>query len=423
MKQIILLISILSCLISCSTSVDTKNIILTNNSDRERADEALVINRNQLKSANKALLPAIKNSKGEWISSQIDDLDKDGKWDELAFVYSFQPNEQVTLSIEWISAESYPIFTPRTNARYGKMLSPGNIVILKTDSHGKDNLARGAGYPYQTDGPAWENDKMGFRHYFDGRNVRDVFGKRTDRMVMDTVGIRSDGIVGDTYHELNWWGRDIMSGGNSLGLGGIALQTPDSLIRLGVTIDKVTDNIDSTRYTLIVNGPVRSIFSLDFYGWDIDGKKVNVNETMTIWAGKFGYENVIKTSTLPKNSYLVTGIVNNLNNMPYEQTEVGTYKLMATHDKQTYDKTWYMGMGMLIGQDNFIDTFEVSESGKEITSTWYAKLKPNKKNEYCFNCYAVWELTDERFTNRQYFLEMMYRYANDLSNKIILEIQ
>ncbi|MFV0331342.1 MAG: DUF4861 domain-containing protein [Dysgonomonas sp.] len=419
MKQILRLILILPCLISCSTSVDTKNIILANNSDRERVDEVFIINRNQLKSANKTLLPAIKNSTGEWIPSQIDDLDKDGEWDELAFVYSFQPNEQVTLSIEWIPAESYPVFTPRTNARYGKMLSPGNIVILKTDLHGKDNLARGAGYPYQTDGPAWENDKMGFRHYFDGRNVRDIFGKRTDKMVMDTVGIRSDGIVGDTYHELRWWGRDIMSGGNSIGLGGIALQTPDSLIRLGVTIDKTTDNIDSTRYTLVTNGPVRSIFKLDFYGWDIKGEKIDVDEKITIWAGKFGYENIIKTSTLPQGTNLVTGIVNSFNDKPYEQAEIGDYKLMATHDKQTYDKIWYMGMGLLIPRNNFVETFEVSKSGSGITTTWCAKLKPNENEEYHFNCYAAWELTDERFTDREYFLKMMRTYTDNLNNKIV----
>ena len=73
------------------------------------------------------------------------------------------------------------------------------------------------------DGIAWENDKMGFRHYFDGRNCRDVFGKRVSDMVLDTVGIRPEGIPGDTYHVLAGWGRDIMSAANSFGLGGLAV--------------------------------------------------------------------------------------------------------------------------------------------------------------------------------------------------------
>jgi len=32
--------------------------------------------------------------------------------------------------------------------------------------------------PCQTDGPTWKKDKVGFRHYFDGRNSKDLFGKR-----------------------------------------------------------------------------------------------------------------------------------------------------------------------------------------------------------------------------------------------------
>ena len=58
---------------------------------------------------------------------------------------------------------------------------------------------------------------MGFRHYFDGRNCRDVFGKRIPDLVLDTVGIRPDGTPGDTYHVLRPWGRDIMSAANSFG--------------------------------------------------------------------------------------------------------------------------------------------------------------------------------------------------------------
>lgn len=80
--------------------------------------------------------------------------------------------------MEWLTPEKYPVFAPRTNVRYGKMTSPGIIEELSRDAHDKHNLPRGSEmYPYQMDGPVWENDKMGFRQYFDGRNCCDVFGK------------------------------------------------------------------------------------------------------------------------------------------------------------------------------------------------------------------------------------------------------
>lgn len=185
-------------------------------------------------------------------------------------MYNIKGKETLNLQVEWIDKTQYPIFSHRTNVHFGKMKSPGVIEEKQTEVHGKENLARGGDpdhpYPYQTDGPSWENDKMGFRHYFDGRNCRDVFGKRIPDIVLDTVGIQPDGTPGDTYHVLRQWGRDIMSAANSFGLGGIAVQLPDTLLRMGVAIEQTTDNIDSTRYTLVCKGPVRSIFKLDFYG-------------------------------------------------------------------------------------------------------------------------------------------------------------
>ncbi|NDW08217.1 DUF4861 domain-containing protein [Dysgonomonas sp. 520] len=420
MKKISVILSAFICLCSgIMPAFAQREIVISNNSKSERIDEAFVIKRSQFKDVEQAMLPALKDDKGQWVACQVDDLDGDGNWDELAFVYSLKSGETASLNIEWVDANDYPQFMQRTNVRYGKMTSPGRVEILPTDVHGKYNLARGEGYPYQTDGPAWENDKMGFRHYIDGRNVRDVFGKRTPLMVMDSVGIRKDGTPGDTYHEMKWWGRDIMSGARSVGLGGIALQTPDSLIRLGVPIEEVTDNVDSTRYTVVVNGPVRSIFKLDFYGWDIYGRKVDVHETMTIWAGKYGYENVITTSALPEGANLVTGIVNNFNDMPYTQEKTGEYQMMTTHDKQTYDKGWYMGMSLLIDQDNWVNTFEAPKTGNGITTTWCANLKPDAKGEYRFNCYAAWELTDNRFADKDFYLDMIRKYAQELSNKIV----
>ena len=259
---------------------------------------------------------------------------------------------------------------------------------------------------------------MGYRHYFDGRNVRDIFGKTTNLMVMDSVGIQEDGYVGNTYHVEAWWGRDIMSGGRSFGLGGIALQKGDSLIRLGVTMEQTTNNIDETFYKVISSGPVRSIFRLNFNGWEVDGEKIDVEETMTIWAGKYGYENKVRLSHLPEGSRLVTGIVNDFNDMPYIRKDVGNYKLMMTHDKQTYDKVWYMGMALMVDKENWTGVeFEAPKQGSGILTTWCTELKPNSNGEYNFNCCAAWEITDQRFTQREYFDSVVTEYADELSNK------
>ncbi len=403
--------ALLFALIACTSITATtkqQTLQLSNPLNIDRADESFIIKRNQLVGGTKSTLPIVKDACGKLVASQVDDLNGDGKWDELAFVYSFKAKENAKLCITWVKADKYPSFTKRTNVRFGKMISPGKVVGLLTDSHGKYNLPRGTGYPYQMDGPAWENDLVGFRHYFDGRNCRDFFGKKMKSMALDTVGIRPNGTPGDTYHVMADWGRDVMSVASSFGLGGLAIQTPDSLLRLGIVVAKTTDNIDSTRFTCLTNGVVRSMFRLDFFGWDVQGTKVNLSATITIWAGKYCYENLVTTSKLPANSHLVTGIVDNNNNQPeIENNDNPRYVSMITHDKQTYNKVWYMGMALIIPKSNFISTFEAPKSNSDIITTWCVKLNPNKSNEYRYNVYGAWELQDSNFCNRDFFVNLI----------------
>lgn len=64
------------------------------------------------------------------------------------------------------------------------------------------------------EGPGWESDKVGYRLYLDGRNVIDIFGKKTPDLVLQNVG------RGEDYHAMADWGMDILKVGNSLGAGG-----------------------------------------------------------------------------------------------------------------------------------------------------------------------------------------------------------
>ena len=59
---------------------------------------------------------------------------------------------------------------------------------------------------YKAEGPVWENDKVGFRIYFDQRNAKDIFGKTKPQIVLDTVGNAGDKF----YHHLDSaWGMEI----------------------------------------------------------------------------------------------------------------------------------------------------------------------------------------------------------------------
>lgn len=403
----------------------TQMVTLDNASSRPRTDEAFTLNRSQFDDewVKRDLWPALIIDDA-FIPSQVDDLDGDGSWDQLAFVCDLKPFEKKMMTVVWVAPADYPAFPIRTHAHFG-LLDQNNVVQSVTEyGHGKEHLARGGDplkpYPYQTDGPNWENDKMGFRHYFDGRNCRDVFGKLVPDMVLENVGIQENGLPGDTYHVMAPWGRDIMSATNSFGLGGLALSRPDTLIRLGVLISERTDNVDSTALRIVTRGPVRSIIQFEYMGWDLGDTKVDVHQTVTIWAGKYGYENVVTTSPLPNDASLITGIVCNFNNKPQrlEKYEGGSYMSMTTHDHQTYNKEWVMGMSLIFPAAQFIDTFNAPERSEGLGWTWCLKMKPSPDDAYHFNAYAAWEISDARFADSAYYFDMIDTYARNLMEPV-----
>lgn len=422
MKKILLALVALAA-VSCAGGNRQRTVQVTNPIQDERTDEAVVLTRAQLAPVEETTIPAVKDAAGNYVPSQVDDLDGDGTWDELAFVIDLAGGETAALQIVWVAPADYPQFPVRTNVRYGKMTSPGRIEELKSDIHYKDELyeLNVPGYPYQMDGIAWENDKSAYRHYYDGRNNKDFFGKRTPEMVLDSVGIRPNGYPGDTYHVWADWGRDIMSVGSSFGIGGLAAWVNDStLVKLGRTNLQVPDVIDSTRYTLLAEGPVRSRFALDFYGWEVNGSKIDLRQETTIWAGRYQYENKVIAPTLPAGVSLVTGFLYNFNDMPLEELSFEKYLGMATHDFQSYDKEFIMGMGLLLPKAGVQKLFTTPEYIPEevLSRTWCAQLRLDAQGEITYYPLAAWEHGDERFKDREFFLNLVRAEGNKLDNPV-----
>lgn len=408
--------------LSAFTMLANQTITIQNPSNFERIDESMVLHRNQLiVPLDKNLVPVLKDNTNHFVASQLDTISSANSWDELAFVVDLKSLEKKELTIYWVKKSDYPHFTMRTNIRMGKL----NARTMKIEDKKSDTIGKSlywikdkTPYPYQMDGPAWENDKMGFRQYFDGRNSRDIYGKRVTDMVLDTVGIKPDGLPGDTYHVLAPWGRDIYSCANSFGMGGIGLLYKDKFYRLGILRTDTLGIIDQTSFRILAEGPVRSVFVIQYKGCETPFGKINISHKTTIWAGKIGYESEITTARLPKDCYLITGMVTNFNNQPtIEKTIANQEHLMITHDKQTYNKEYYLGLSLLFPKKEFIESFDL----KEIQS-WCVKLKPYS-GKYSFNVYATWEMQDPKSKSSDYFVDLIEKEAQKISAPVIVSLK
>ncbi|NOY96874.1 MAG: DUF4861 domain-containing protein, partial [Chlorobi bacterium] len=149
----------------------------------ERVDELVVLTRSQLAgktTLQQGMLPVFTVG-GEFAPSQVDDLDGDGEWDEVALLLDFQPNEKIEAEVGFVTAGSYPKFVKRTNLRLG--IVQGGHSYKEVDYYKAPTCKDGFKIIAQGESVSWENDKIGFRDYFDCRNVKDLFGKLTEARI------------------------------------------------------------------------------------------------------------------------------------------------------------------------------------------------------------------------------------------------
>lgn len=345
-------------------------------------------------------LPVVKDQSGNYIPSQADDLDGDGNWDELFFMVGLGAGEEKEVFVSFVNKEDYPSFETRTNIRFAKKDEDYREVEFATrETHAVNTETQKV---WQMEGIAWENDKVGFRNYFDRRNGMDIFGKVTEDMVLDEVGYKDN----PSYHEYNPdWGVDVLKVGNSLGAGSIAFLYKDSLYRVG-------DNGTGT-CRVLVEGPLRSIFRFEFKEWKMGDRALNVVHDVSIEAGKHYYKSEVTYAGTDEPLQLVTGIVNKKSDALHEVT-AENFRAFYTHDLQSEDTTM-LGMGILVSKNDFLGTSTTRDTGEGITETYCVHLAAEEGKPVSYRFYSVWEREDEKWKEAAAFGAFLEEEAKSAS--------
>ncbi|WET02250.1 DUF4861 domain-containing protein [Flavobacterium sp. YJ01] len=411
--------SVSSCKVSQSISQNT--IVLKNSTSLVLSQKAISIKKEKL-SQNKGDFPILL-FKTDTIPAQTNDLNGDGKWDELFFTADFSPNEEKNIVLRWSKID--PKFVVKTSARFGKReaenlpVHPDTQEILMADQ-----VLKKLGYQkYQTDGPTWENDKVGFRHYLDGRNSKDVFGKKIPEISPENVGINEKGAVEDNYHVMHDWGRDIFPVGSSVGLGGYALLVNDKINRLGILGNDTINNVEKTTFKIEAEGPVNSVLSYHYQNWKASDDLYQVQETTSIWPGMYGYKNTVSINGIKgKETFLVA--LSNLNNKnPLKVIEAGDWICLIQHDYLTYERQWILGTAILVPKAIYQGYIEAPKTG-QLTDSYLAKLKIENNKEISYYAIAAWELSaDKGFDDSVFFANYVTNLAKQLSAIINVQIR
>jgi hypothetical protein len=405
MKLVTLLVGIAAVSISLSASAQsTLELRFSNPLSMVRADEPVVLFRTSLE--RKGLkVPSgkylsVAYTTGELIPVQLDDLNNDGQWDEAALLLNFQPNESKAILVS-ITDQVVSIGAPRAHVRHMRKQADNSFgPDLRIDSVPPGQPATDFAVtklpPFLTEGPAWENDKVGFRLYFDVRNGKDIWGKTTTSMVMDQVGRDTK----TSYHDRASWGMDVLKVGKSLGAGALALLVPvngkDTMVRLGGL------NMGKIIYEKIADGPVRAMFRLTYPNWKVlaGAPPVSLTEEITIWGGQYYTESKVTVSHAPKGSSVVTGIVN-LKSKAVVNLDVEKVKGIYTFDKQS-ENSDLLGMAVLLPPGQKAVSGQTPNAGTDITQTYFVAT-PVGKEPFVFRFYAGWEQSEAFFRSAASF--------------------
>lgn len=413
-------------LLSCEPKAESKahDLVLTNRSKTDLTENPFSVKRNVLTPLPEDnLFPLLLSENGDTVAVQADDIDGDGQWDELFFVTDLPADGQKTLQLSW--TETQPVYNRRTSVRFGKRNSHDSPVKPRTsDTLYAHQLPKSIGYqPYQTDGPSWENDKVGFRHYFDGRNAKDLFGKKVSYMSPEEVGVNAEGAVEDNYHVMEEWGRDILAVGNSAGIGGIALLAGDSLIRLGVTVEDSVNNIELTTFNIVTEGPVRSVIDFSYQNRQYGDRSWSVKERTSIWPGMHAFQNMVQVSDLQGDEKLLVGLVNSRTDKPLTEVAVNDdWVVLMTHDKQTYEKDWWLGLALILPRKNYAGFLKAPDTGK-LSHSYFGKLEVENNQPVTYYVVAGWELSNPDFSDSVKFTQYVQNLATQLSAQADVQVR
>ena len=244
------------------------------------------------------------------------------------------------------------------------------------------------------EGPGWESNKIGYRLYLDWRNAIDIFGKKTEAMVLQQVG--QEGF--DSYHEMQDWGSDILKAGKGIGIGSIDRYLNNERLHFYT--------VASTKAT-IQNKSNESGVKINYYGWETASDKIDFTSELTIKPNQRYTKHTFQASKEIKG--ICTGIVKQKNTVFLKKESANKkWAYIATYGKQSLVPD---NLGMAI-------FYEIStvESLVDAEFDYLLVFKPSTKSN-AFYLLGAWEQEKDGIKSKEEFVKYLDEKLTVLNKK------
>jgi unsaturated rhamnogalacturonyl hydrolase len=387
---------------------------LSNPSAFERRDEPVFFSFRSmgLSAPNDQL---VARARGQNLPGQVVDSDGDGSTDGLLALVDFKPGETLTVNVvaDAAAAQAVAAMPKRTQAEIsrktgGEWQPRKDKPDLKEYVGGQFENVRELTPPAEhTDhsnfiryeGPGIESELVAYRFYLDWRNGFDIFGKKTRDMVLQNVG--QDGF--ESYHHMADWGMDLLKVGQALGVGGYGYWNEKT-----AEVERVS-RVDGWDATILENGNIHSALRIDYKGWQVADKKIDLSARLSMTAGSRLVRVNLRTSDELPN--LALGIVK------HPGTTLLTGDMNITGQAWTYIASW--GKQSLSGENDQLGMailFKREALDAQLEDKFnYVVVTEPANNQLEYYLLATWEHELEGIKSQEAFVEYLEREAERLT--------
>lgn len=373
-KHLLTISAVLAAVVAAQAADKTLTVKVTNPSKTERKAVPVVIE------VDDDVRSALVTLDGKEIPCQLDDLDDDGEFDELAFVTDMAKKEKQTFTVT-LSEQGEP--RKYENRTYGYL-----GIRDRSEKNQKHQRITSVTFPKDTNpynyifphGAVMENDMVGFRVYADHRQSLDYYGHRNYKMDIAETAFYTTQEQRD-----KGYGEDVLYTGSTYGCG--ALHGWDGKKSV------MFENVRNRTQTVVCEGPVRTILDITNKAWQpYEGcKPVDIRTRYILYYGHRDVEVQVDFSRDVADIPLSTGIVDIVEGSTEFSDKAGLRgdwgRACAGNNPKVYD-TITVGLGIFVPKQYYKADSHFTDGKDHLPNQAYVQVVGTKDDDmhYWFTC-------------------------------------
>ena len=409
MKRINLILMALAISLALSAAEKTFTVKVTNPASKEKKAVPVVI------SLNEEVASALVKQGDKEIPCQLDDLNDDGIYDELAFLTDMKKKEKQTFTVT-LSTEG----EPRTynNQTYGYL-----GIRDRSAKNQKHQQIKSVTFPKETNpynyiyphGAVMENDMVGFRVYCDHRQSLDYYGHRQHKM-----DVKETGFYTTDEQRAAGFGEDVLYTGSTYGCG--ALHGWDGKKAV------MFENVRNRTQTVVCEGPVRCILDITNKAWrPYQGcKPMDITTRYILYYGHRDVEVQVRFSRNVPDVPLSSGIVDIIEGSEEYSDKAGLRgdwgRACAGNNPQVYD-TITVGLGIYVPKQYYKADSHFTDGKERLPNQAYVQVMGTQTDKLNYWFTATCDIETFGFEGKEAWFDYLKEWKKDLEKPAQISIE